>query len=116
MEKIIKISDKDYKMKASAFTQFAYKNETGRSFIGDIKELAKLDVNNLDDLTADQIDGVIELLLKISYILIKEADSNQVTDYESFLRGINSIYDDREWMNDVILLACSPISGRLHQN
>ena len=30
MERIIRISDKDYKMKASALTQFSYKNETGR--------------------------------------------------------------------------------------
>ena len=38
MEKIIRISNKDYKMKASALTQFSYKNETGRSFLKDLQK------------------------------------------------------------------------------
>ena len=38
MQKKIKIGNKEYLMSASAFTQFAYKNETGRSFLKDIKQ------------------------------------------------------------------------------
>mgnify|MGYP003303889426 CR=1 FL=1 len=42
MEKIIRISGRDYKMKASALTQFSYKNETGRSFLTDLQKLTEL--------------------------------------------------------------------------
>ena len=36
MEKIIRINDKEYKLKSSAFTPFAYKNEN-RVYISNIR-------------------------------------------------------------------------------
>ncbi len=111
MEKIIRIDTKDYKMKASAFTQFAYKNETGRSFLTDIQELTKY--ANLNDFNLEQLNDVSELLLKVAYVMIKEADPNQVSDYESFLKGIESLYDNIDWISEVIILGCTPISRQL---
>lgn len=47
MRKVIKIGDKEYSMKASAYTQFKYKNDTGRSLLCDIQSLS--DLQNLED-------------------------------------------------------------------
>ena len=66
MERIIKISNKDYKMKASALTQFSYRNETGRSFLKDVQKLAEIDENDMD-----AIDELTELILKVAYVMIK---------------------------------------------
>lgn len=114
MEKIIKIGNKDYKMKASAFTQFAYKNSTGRSFLSDIQKLVELKKGKVEE-DLSKIDGVTELVLRIAYTMVTEADKNQVINYEEFLRGIDSLYDDTSWLEDVILLACSPLSGQLQK-
>lgn len=116
MEKKIKIGEREYLMKASAFTQFAYKNETGRSFLSDIKDLTKLSGKEitLDDLEA--LEDIEKLVLPISFVMVKEADSTQVTNYEEFLKGIDSLYEDVTWIEEVILLACSPISRQLQNN
>lgn len=111
MEKIITISNKDYKMKASALTQFSYKNETGRSFLSDLQKLTKISGEDIDSL-----DDVTELVLKMAYIMIKEADKNQVVNYEEFLSNIEDLYSDSEWLQQVLELACSPLSRQLQTN
>lgn len=108
MERIIKICNKDYKMKASALTQFNYKNETGRSFLKDLQKLSEMDVND-----AEQVDDIIELVLKIAYIMAKEADKTQVVNYDEFLSGIDNLFDDVNWISEVLELACSPLSRQL---
>ena len=113
MEKIIRISTKDYKMKASELTQFAYKNETGRSFLNDLQELTKLQ-GNAEDITS--LDNVVELVLKVAYTMIKQADKNQVVNYEDFLDGIESLFDDTQWIQEVLELACSPLSRQLQNS
>lgn len=112
MEKIIRISTKDYKMKASALTQFAYKNETGRSFLNDLQTLTELK----DNVDMNALDNVTELVLKIAFIMVKEADKTQATNYEEFLGGIESLYDDTNWIQEVLELACSPLSRQLQTN
>ncbi|MBQ4032015.1 MAG: hypothetical protein II625_09705 [Bacilli bacterium] len=112
MEKIIRISTKDYKMKASALTQFSYKNETGRSFLNDLQTLTELK----DNVDMNALDNVTELVLKIAFIMVKEADKTQATNYEEFLGGIESLYDDTNWIQEVLELACSPLSRQLQTN
>jgi len=111
MEKIIRISNKDYKMKASALTQFSYKNETGRSFLSDLQKLTNIDSDNVETL-----DNVTELILKMAYIMIKEADKNQVVNYEEFLGNIENLYDETAWIEEVLQLACTPLSRQLQAN
>lgn len=113
MKKIITIGYKEYSMKSSAFTQFAYKNETGRSFLTDIQKLTKMSEIELD---YESLDQLTELLLKIAYVMIKESDESQVQDYEGFLKSIDNLYDDQKWIEEVIKLACSPISRQLQNN
>ena len=117
MEKIIRISGKDYKMKASALTQFSYRNETGRSFLTDLQKLTELkDIGEDFAKNIDALDSVSELLLKMAFIMAKEADKTQVINYEEFLGGIENLYDDTTWIQEVLELACSPLSRQLQTN
>ena len=69
MLKIIKIDKTDYKMKSSAYTAFAYKDETGRNFLSDIMKLSEYkslkDSNTVK--SADMLDELNLLLLRIIY-------------------------------------------------
>lgn len=117
MEKIIRISNKDYKMKASALTQFSYKDETGRSFLSDLKSLTELkDVGEDLSLNIETLDSVSNLILKIAYIMTREADKSQVPNFEEFLGGIENLYDNTDWIQEVLELACSPLSRQLQNN
>ena len=103
--KTIKIGGKEYEMKASAFTQFAYKNETGRSFLKDIQKLSEVDTTDLE-----VIYDILEPLLDIAYVMIKEANPDQVNNKEDFYKSIESLFDDVKWIEEVINLAISPLS------
>ena len=117
MEKIIRISNKDYKMKASALTQFSYRDETGRSFLNDLQKLTELkDIESNIAQSVEALDNISELILKMAYIMVKEADKTQVTNYEEFLSEIDSLYDNTDWLQQVLELACSPLSRQLQNN
>lgn len=117
MEKIIRISNKDYKMKASALTQFSYRNETGRSFLTDLQKLTELkDIGEDFSQNIEALDSVSDLILKIAFIMVREADKSQTTNFEEFLGGIENLYDDTNWIQEVLELACSPLSRQLQNN
>lgn len=109
MRKVIKISGKEYSMKSSAYTQFKYKDVTGNRMLDDIQKISK--INGLsEEEQVGRLDDVIELLLKMAYIMIEEADDKQVTTFEDFLKNIDGLFEDTTWINEVIELATSPIS------
>lgn len=118
MLKIIKIDNTDYKMKSSAYTAFAYKDETGRNFLSDIIKLSEYSELKEKDLnkSAELLDDLNLVLLRIAYIMIKEADETQVTDFKSFVKSIESLYQDSKWTEKVIELAVIPISGQLQSS
>ena len=111
MKKIVKIDGKEYTMQSSAYTQFAYKNLTGRSLLSDIQHISNVADKIETDLS--YIDEITEPLLDIAFVMVQEADDKQVTNKEEFIKGIESIYDDYSWINDVIALAINPISRQL---
>lgn len=115
MKKIVKIGNTEYSMKSSAYTQFKYKNDTGRKMLEDIQKLSSLE-NADQEQIMNGLDDVLELVLKIAYIMIEEADSNQVTTYEDFLKGLDGLLDNQDWIQDVILLATAPISRGIQKN
>ena len=115
MKKIINISGKDYTMQSSAYTQFAYKDLTGRSLLNDLQNLIKLKSKTKDNIELTDLDNITELILKISFVMIQEADSTQVQDYKSFLKSIDDLYTNTSWIEEVILLGCTPLSGRLQE-
>lgn len=113
MKKIVTISGKEYSMKSSAFTQFKYKNDTGRKLLGDVQKIAK--IKDIDS-NIEQMEDLTEILLKIAYVMIEEADSSQVTSYEDFLKNLDGLYDDEKWISEVVELAASPISRGIQTN
>lgn len=109
MKKIVNISGKEYTIKSSAYTQFKYRDETGRRMLKDLQDIAKLQSANEDEVI-EGIDDLTEIILKMAYVMIKEADSNQIESYDDLLKSIDSIYENTEWINDVVEVATSPIS------
>lgn len=107
MEKTIKICGKDYKVKSSAYTQFAYRNETNRGLLSDIVELKNI---KTDSPNVEIIDKLNQTVLQMAYVMIKEADKTQVGSFEDFLKGINELYDNTDWVGEVIEVATSPLS------
>lgn len=115
MRKTIKIGEKDYFMKSSAYTQFKYRNDTGRRLLDDIQQISKISEMSEED-QVKKTEDIIELLLRIAYIMIEEADEKQVTTFEEFLKGIDGLFEDTKWINEVIELAAAPISRGLQIN
>lgn len=109
MKKVITISGKEYTMKSSAYTQFKYKDITGRRMLKDLQDLGKLQ-NAAEEEMIEGIDDLTEIILKMAFVMIEEADSKQVSSYEEFLKSIDNLYENTDWMNEVIELATSPIS------
>ena len=102
-------------MKSSAYTQFKYRDETGRRLLDDIQKLSHLNELSEDEQIA-QTDDLIELLLRIAYIMIQEADENQAGTFEEFLKGIDGLFEETAWIYETIELAASPISRGLQTN
>ena len=112
MKKIVTIGDKEYSMKSSAYTQFKYKNDTGRKMLKDIQEITKLgEIDNTEVLS--EMDDVVEIILRLAYTMIEEADPSQVENFEAFLKNIDGMFDNQDWIMDVVTLATSPISREL---
>lgn len=111
MKKIITIDGKEYEMKSSAYTQFAYKNLTGRSLLKDIQGIANVADKIENDLSL--LDEITEPLLDISYVMIEEANPEQIKTKEEFYKSIDSIFSDYNWINEVITLAVNPLSRQL---
>lgn len=113
MEKTIKIGNKEYLMKSSAYTQFKYKNDTGRTLIKDLtsigKELGKSQKEEEALENFDELDDFIILSLRIAYIMCMEAKSISGS-FEEFLMGIDTYLDNLEWIDEVVELAISPLS------
>lgn len=109
MEKTIKIGSKEFKMSSSAYTQFKYKNDTGHGLMADLsafqdkyKDLLEGNVN------LEQLDELIDTILRIAYIMTNENDKSQATTYEDFLKQIDNYYAEVDWLNEVVELATSP--------
>ena len=111
MKKIITIDGKEYEMKSSAYTQFAYKNLTGRSLLKDIQNISNIADKVQEDMSV--IDEITEPLLDITYVMIQEANQEQVKTKEEFYKSINSIFENQEWIQEVMTLAINPLSGQL---
>ncbi len=114
MKKIIKIGNKDYTMQSSAYTQFKYRNDTGRKLMQDINKIQELRNNETNLLTV--LDDFLEIILRITYVMIEEADSKQTGSFEEFLKSTDKLFEDTKWVEEVIELAITPISGGTQGN
>lgn len=116
MEKTIKIGDKSYKMASSAYTQFKYKNDTGRSLLADLSEFQNKYSVLLDEKNAEEnivefmnkFEEVLDIILRIAFIMTNECDKNQAQTYEDFLKQTNNYLESLDWLNEVVELATAP--------
>lgn len=119
--KEITIGTKKFNMKASAYTQFKYKDITGRSLIKDLTELGKKyenfgDVKEEEALERyDDLDDFIMTALRIAYIMSMEGKSFNGT-FENYLMEIDSYLDNTDWIGEVVELALSPLSRNIQTN
>ena len=124
MEKKIKIGSKEFNMSSSAYTQFKYKNDTGRSLMADLvgcqeKYKLLLDEKNIttDSLEfMNELDDLMNMVLRIAYIMTNEADKNQAQTFEDFLKQTDNYFGDLSWLNEVVELATSPFSRGIQAN
>jgi hypothetical protein len=122
MEKIINISGVEYKMKSSAFTPFKYKNDYNRDLLKDInvivkieQKVSKLPKEEQDTAWLDEFGSIFEIITKIAYVMIKEADKS-FKPYEDWLGDIESLYDDNNWIGEVLGLILNTFQGRSKGN
>jgi hypothetical protein len=117
----ITIGTKKFNMKASAYTQFKYKDITGRSLIKDLTELGKKyenfgDVKEEEALERyDDLDDFIMTALRIAYIMSMEGKSFNGT-FENYLMEIDNYLDNTDWIGEVVELALSPLSRNIQTN
>lgn len=113
----IDLDGKEYFLASSAYTQFAYKELTGRSFLNDLKYIImkkkKSKNKKTDDIAC--LEKITDMILHITYIMIKEASESQVTNYTDFVKSVGSIYDKTDWIEKVITLAAMPLSRQLQK-
>lgn len=110
MIKKIILSNKEFTIHSSALTSFKYKEFTGRELLTDLQSLQALDKLKTDKVLT-VTDDLLDKLLKITYVMVEEADKNQVSSYEDFLKSLETLFNDSDWMADVIEVAINPISG-----
>ena len=116
MKKIINIGNKELTLKSSAYTVLAYKEETGKNLLEDLQKISELKIS--DDLTDEEqqkkllvnIAPFMEMLLKLIYVMYKEANKD-AESFKDFCEGIDSLFDNVEWLQGVLELAVSPFSG-----
>lgn len=119
--KEITIGTKKFNMKASAYTQFKYKDITGRSLIKDLTELGKKyenfgDVKEEEALERyDDLDDFIMTALRIAYIMSMEGKSFNGA-FENYLMEIDNYLDNTDWIGEVVELALSPLSRNIQTN
>ena len=119
MEKTIKIGKHEYKMHSSAYTQFKYKNDTGRSLMDDIKEFTNKYSDMLkgnEEVFLTQINDIVETAFRLAYTMASEAGDPGATNFESFLKDIDDYYDNPSWLNEVVELATYPFRGGIQES
>ena len=114
MVRTIKIGNNTYDLKSSAYTMFAYKDITGRDLLKDINELnkkySKIQKQKDNMAWLDEIMDVIEKVLKLAHIMIKE-QKPEFKEYKDWLKDIEGMLDDTTWIMDVLEVGLSPFRG-----
>ena len=123
MEKTIKIGNKEFNMSSSAYTIVKYKNDTGRSLMQDLaefetkyKDLFNAKEDNINMNILGQVDEIMEMILRIAFIMTNEKDKSQAQTFEDFLKQIDNYYEQLDWLNEVVELATSPFQRRVQAN
>ena len=119
MEKII-IGDKEYKINCNAYTRVLYNSKFGNKIFQDIGKindyniaLANVDQEEISDaekevkkskISLDNIDMVLDIIQKITYIEILTANKNFMS-YEEWLCSMPKFDLSGEWVSKVMEVA-----------
>ena len=114
MRKTIKLGGHEYNISSSAYTQFKYKNDTGRKLMDDVNTIQEY--RKKEDGILSVLDEFIEIILNITYVMIEEANPTQVNSFDDFLKSTDNLFEDTDWVNDVMECALAPISGGTKKN
>ena len=120
--KTIVICDKEYNIECNAFTYIQYRKVFNRGIFEDIQvlkdylitqtvtsiqlkeknpKLSEIEIaEKLSEVMISKLDGFIEAVTRIAYILIYSANEN-IDDYETFLKGIKTFKIDDDWIVEV---------------
>ena len=119
MLKTVNIGNKDYVLKSSAYTIFAYKNETGRDLLVDLNsinekyiKISKLTEEEQNSAWMNEITGIIENSLKIAHIMIRENDKT-FKEYKEWLKDIDELLENPNWIMEVLEVGIAPFRGRI---
>lgn len=124
METIIKISGKEMKLRSSAYTIFAYQNEFSRDMLEDVAKIQKIakDIKSIDkslpnygEQSLKLIMPVIKTVMQLLYITAKEANDS-ITNYQTFLKGIDNLFEDFSWFQGVLESSLAPFKGRVQNS
>lgn len=124
METIIKISGKEMKLKSSAYTIFAYQNEFNRDMLDDVAKIQKIakEIKAIDKTSVNYgeqclklIMPVIKVVMQLLYITAKEANIS-ITNYQTFLKGIDNLFEDFSWFQGVLECSLAPFKGRVQNS
>lgn len=128
--KTIKINEKEYEVSSTAYTRFIYKKTFGVGIMADLKKLTEI-TQKQDDFRKelqkkkmsdeeieqqvgiafmDDIDDLIDVIMKITYILILTADS-KMCSYEDWLKSIEKIDLSEPWVSEVTEIAVDSFRG-----
>ena len=123
MVKTVKIGDKEYNLKSSAFTMFSYKNETGRDLLQDLEylntrvlEISKLSKEEQNSAWLKEMTPLFEKGLRLAHIMILEQDKS-FKSYEDWLKDLDSLFSDNmSWLSEVIEVGIAPFLGRIQNS
>ena len=114
MKKIINIGNKELTLKSSAYTVLAYKEETGKNLLEDLQKISDLKIDGSNEEQQRKLmvnlEPFMEMLLKLIYVMYKEANKD-AESFKDFCEGIDSLFDNVEWLQGVLELAAAPFSG-----
>jgi hypothetical protein len=121
MLKTVNIGNKDYVLKSSAYTIFAYKNETGRDLLVDLNsinekyiKISKLTEEEQNSAWMNEVTGIIENTLKIAHIMIRENDKT-FKEYNEWLKDIDELLENPNWIMEVLEVGIAPFRGRIQR-
>lgn len=123
MVKTVKIGNKEYDLKSSAYTMFKYKNDMNRDLLKDISmindkytEISNLPKEEQDIKWISEISGILDMALHLAYIMIQEQDSSFTVSYENWLKELDALCEDTEWIPNVLEVGISPFLGRIQNS
>lgn len=118
MEKKLKICGQEYDAKASFLTQVKYYEQFGKDFaeaIANINDRLVSLSKEKESINYIRVFGAISIdATRLAYVMIKEANPTFM-EYEEWIGQLDGLYDETEWISEVVKLGFSVFRRTLSQ-